>query len=111
LVVNSVCDNDSIHHARAGATYLQPRISSYRWWPGQEVLSSSERFYPASCPHCSAHSSTGRTSTSRSSCGRSPIEEAGLEVVDLVSVEGLAFILGDLDARMADPVDRPIALG
>jgi hypothetical protein len=41
LLVNSVCDNDSIHHARAGATYLQPRISSYRWWPGQEVLSSS----------------------------------------------------------------------
>ena len=27
-----------------------------------------------------------------------------------MSVEGPAFILGDLDARMADPVDRPIAL-
>ncbi len=38
------------------------------------------------------------------------IEEAGLEVMDLVSVEGPAFILGDLDARMADPVDRSIAL-
>jgi hypothetical protein len=31
--------------------------------------------------------------------------------VDLVSVEGPAFILGDLDARMADPVDRSVALG
>ena len=41
---------------------------------------------------------------------REEIEEAGLEVTDLVSVEGPAFILGDLDARMADPVDRPIAL-
>jgi SAM-dependent methyltransferase len=41
---------------------------------------------------------------------REEIGEAGLEVVDLVSVEGPAFILGDLDARMADPVDRSIAL-
>ena len=30
--------------------------------------------------------------------------------MDLVSVEGPAFILGDLDARMADPVDRSVAL-
>jgi hypothetical protein len=29
---------------------------------------------------------------------------------DLVSVEGPAFILGDLDARMADPVDRSVTL-
>ena len=36
--------------------------------------------------------------------------DAGLEVADLVSVEGPAFILGDLDARMADPADRAIAL-
>jgi hypothetical protein len=41
---------------------------------------------------------------------RDEVAEAGLEVVDLVSVEGPAFILGDLDARMADPVDRSIAL-
>ena len=27
---------------------------------------------PASCPHCSAHSSTARTSTNRSSCGHNP---------------------------------------
>jgi hypothetical protein len=33
-----------------------------------------------------------------------------VEITDLVSVEGPAFILGDLDARMADPVDRSIAL-
>jgi SAM-dependent methyltransferase len=38
------------------------------------------------------------------------MEEAGLEVADLVSVEGPAFILGDLDARMTDPVDRSRAL-
>jgi SAM-dependent methyltransferase len=36
--------------------------------------------------------------------------EAGLEVTDLVSVEGPAFILGDLDARMADPADRSAVL-
>jgi len=29
---------------------------------------------------------------------------------DLVSVEGPAFILGDLDARMTDPADRSVAL-
>ena len=44
--------------------------------------------------------------------GRTPISARpfGLEVMDLVSVEGPAFILGDLDARMADPVDRSVAL-
>ena len=42
---------------------------------------------------------------------REEMAEAGLAVVDLVSVEGPAFILGDLDARMADPVDRSVALG
>jgi hypothetical protein len=41
---------------------------------------------------------------------REEFGEAGLEVVDLVSVEGPAFILGDLDARMADPADRSVAL-
>jgi SAM-dependent methyltransferase len=41
---------------------------------------------------------------------REEIGEAGLEVTDLVSVEGPAFILADLDARMADPVDRSVAL-
>ena len=41
---------------------------------------------------------------------REEVGEAGLEVVDLVSVEGPAFILGDLDARMADPADRSVAL-
>ena len=41
---------------------------------------------------------------------REEVAEAGLEVADLVSVEGPAFILGDLDARMADPVDRSVAL-
>ena len=32
--------------------------------------------------------------------------EAGLECLDLVSVEGLAFALMDLDRRWADPADR-----
>jgi SAM-dependent methyltransferase len=41
---------------------------------------------------------------------REELGDAGLEVADLVSVEGPAFILGDLDARMADPVDRSVAL-
>jgi SAM-dependent methyltransferase len=41
---------------------------------------------------------------------REEMGEAGLEVTDLVSVEGPAFILGDLDARMADPADRSAAL-
>lgn len=41
---------------------------------------------------------------------REEIEEAGLEVVDLVSVEGPAFILGDLDARMTDQADRSAVL-
>jgi SAM-dependent methyltransferase len=41
---------------------------------------------------------------------REELAEAGLEVTDLVSVEGPAFILGDLDARMADPADRSAAL-
>jgi SAM-dependent methyltransferase len=41
---------------------------------------------------------------------RNEVAEAGLEVADLVSVEGPAYILADLDARMADPVDRPVVL-
>jgi SAM-dependent methyltransferase len=41
---------------------------------------------------------------------RSELEDAGLEVADLVSVEGPAFILGDLDARLADPGERPVVL-
>ncbi len=41
---------------------------------------------------------------------RDEMTEAGLEIRDLVSIEGPAFILGDLDARMADPADRSVAL-
>jgi SAM-dependent methyltransferase len=41
---------------------------------------------------------------------RAELAEAGLEVTDLVSVEGPAFILGDLDARMADPADWRVVL-
>jgi hypothetical protein len=35
---------------------------------------------------------------------------AGLEVVDLVGVEGLAFALSDLEERLADPVGRAVVL-
>jgi hypothetical protein len=38
------------------------------------------------------------------------LRAAGLEVVDLVAVEGLAFALSDLDERMADPVGRAVVL-
>lgn len=41
---------------------------------------------------------------------RAELAEAGFEVTDLVSVEGPAVILPDLDARMADPVDRAAIL-
>ncbi len=41
---------------------------------------------------------------------REELGDGGLEVADLVSVEGPAFILGDLDARLADPADRSVVL-
>jgi SAM-dependent methyltransferase len=41
---------------------------------------------------------------------RDEMAEAGLDVADLVSVEGPAYILADLDARLEDPVDWPVAL-
>jgi SAM-dependent methyltransferase len=41
---------------------------------------------------------------------RAELRAAGLEVVDLVGVEGLAFALADLDARLADPVARAVVL-
>ena len=39
---------------------------------------------------------------------RTELRAAGLEVVDLVSVEGLAFTLDDLDQRMLDPLAREV---
>jgi SAM-dependent methyltransferase len=41
---------------------------------------------------------------------RAELAEAGLEVTGLVSVEGPAMILPDLDARMEDPADRAAIL-
>jgi hypothetical protein len=38
------------------------------------------------------------------------LRAAGLEVLDLVSVEGLAFALSDLDERMEDPLGRAVVL-
>ena len=37
---------------------------------------------------------------------RAEIESAGLGCVDLVSVEGIAFALPDLESRLADEADR-----
>jgi hypothetical protein len=42
---------------------------------------------------------------------REEIEAAGLDVIDLVSVEGLAFALADLEERLADPAGRQLVLG
>ena len=41
---------------------------------------------------------------------RAELRGAGLEVVDLVAVEGLAFALSDLEERLADPVGRAVVL-
>jgi len=41
---------------------------------------------------------------------RAELTEAGLDVTDLVSVEGPGIMLPDLDARMADPADRAAIL-
>jgi len=41
---------------------------------------------------------------------RSEIRAAGLELVDLVSLEGIAFALSDLERRMADPASRELVL-
>jgi hypothetical protein len=41
---------------------------------------------------------------------RAELTGAGLDVTDLVGVEGPAIMLPDLDARMADPVDRAAIL-
>jgi SAM-dependent methyltransferase len=41
---------------------------------------------------------------------RAELGAAGLEVADLVSVEGMAFAPSDLDERMADPVARTVVL-
>jgi SAM-dependent methyltransferase len=42
---------------------------------------------------------------------RDEIQAAGLDVVDLVSVEGLAFALADLEERLGNPADRRLVLG
>jgi SAM-dependent methyltransferase len=41
---------------------------------------------------------------------RDEVESAGLECVDLVSVEGIAFALADLDERLASGTDRDVVL-
>jgi hypothetical protein len=41
---------------------------------------------------------------------RAEVRAAGLEVADLVSVEGAAWLLADLADRLADPVDREYVL-
>jgi SAM-dependent methyltransferase len=41
---------------------------------------------------------------------RAELRAAGLQVLDLVAVEGLGFVLDDLDQRLADPLDRAVVL-
>ena len=41
---------------------------------------------------------------------RAELRAAGLDVLDLVSVEGLAFALSDLDERMEDPLGREVVM-
>lgn len=41
---------------------------------------------------------------------RAEILDAGLELVDLVNVEGVAFLLSDLDERLADPEAKEIVI-
>lgn len=41
---------------------------------------------------------------------RAEVRAAGLGVVDLVSVEGIGFMLSDLAERLADPTDREVLL-
>ena len=41
---------------------------------------------------------------------RAEVRAAGLEVADLVSVEGAGFMLSDLAERLADPADREVVL-
>ena len=38
------------------------------------------------------------------------MRDAGLELLDLVSVEGIAFALEDLEIRLADPAGRAAVL-
>jgi hypothetical protein len=38
------------------------------------------------------------------------LRSAGLRVLDLVSIEGPAFLLHDLDDRLADELDRAVVL-
>jgi SAM-dependent methyltransferase len=48
--------------------------------------------------------------THRPSQLRAELRSAGLRVLDLVSVEGPAFLLHDLDDRLADELDRAVVL-
>ena len=41
---------------------------------------------------------------------RDEVESAGLELIDLVGVEGIAFALADLDERLAEPALRDVVL-
>ena len=41
---------------------------------------------------------------------RAELYAAGFQVLDLVAVEGMGFVLSDLDERLADPLDRAVVL-
>lgn len=57
-----------------------------------------------------AHDGGFTCATHRPDDLRAEVEAAGLEVEALVSIEGIAFALADLDARLDDPVQRELVL-
>lgn len=107
--------------ARPGAPVLVAAIS--RWAPrldGLLVHRIDER-YPDAVSLVATMEADGvmRPLEPHGFCGythrpeelRQELAEAGLRVEDLVSVEGLAFALPDIDERMADPIGRDVVLG
>lgn len=86
---------------------LAERLPALQSEAGQDLVQGVERtgqlppLYPGSfCGYCH-----------RPGQLRDEIQAAGLDMVDLVSVEGLAFALADLDERMSDPAERQVVLG
>jgi SAM-dependent methyltransferase len=107
--------------ARPGAPVLAAAIS--RWAPRlhgevSDKLYRREAFFPELVALVEA---TGRLNDAvpgwfTGYCHRpgelwSEAVEAGLDVEDLVGVEGLSFALSDLAERLADPADRDVVLG
>jgi 2-polyprenyl-3-methyl-5-hydroxy-6-metoxy-1,4-benzoquinol methylase len=105
--------------ARPGAPIFVAAIS--RWAPLLDgLVHRLYRAYPEATPLLDEEIATGVLkplfpASFTGFCHR-PAElvfesnEAGLELIDLVSVEGIGFAFLDLDERWADPVDREAVL-